>query len=150
MQKLLYALVFCAFITTGVKAQTDTIFAKGAVSTTNNHTGTIWLNELSAPDSTFNYSVAFATYAPGAKLDWHIHPAGQILLITEGTGYYQEKGKPIQIIHKGDIIKCQPGVAHWHGATPGSSFAYLATTPAQKGKTIWLQRVTDEEYNNIK
>ncbi len=128
-------------------AQDAPIFPLGEISTTDNHTGTIWLNELSKPDSIFNYSLAMATYAPGAKLDWHIHPAGQILLITEGTGYYQEKGKPIQIIHKGDVIKCSPGIEHWHGSTPGSSFAYVAVTPAQKGKTIWLKRVTEEEYN---
>jgi quercetin dioxygenase-like cupin family protein len=89
-----------------------------------------------------------ATYAAGAKLDWHIHPAGQILLITAGIGYYQEKGKPIHIVHKGDVIKSTPGVAHWHGAAPGSSFAYIAFTPAQLGKTIWLQRVTDAAYNS--
>jgi quercetin dioxygenase-like cupin family protein len=39
-----------------------------------------------------------------------MHPGGQILLIMEGTGYYQERGKPIQIVHKGDVIKCLPGV----------------------------------------
>ncbi len=133
-----------------ISAQDVAIFPKGEISKIDNHTRTIWLNELSVPDTIFNYSVALATYAPGAKLDWHIHPAGQILLITEGTGYYQEKDKPVQIIHKGDIIKCMPGVAHWHGASHGSSFAYVATTPAQKGKTIWLQRVTDQEYNAIK
>jgi quercetin dioxygenase-like cupin family protein len=131
-------------------AQDHSIFPKGEVSTTNNHTGIIWLNELSAGDSIFTNSIALATYAPGAKLDWHIHPAGQILLITEGTGYYQEKGKPAQIIHKGDIIKCLPGVAHWHGAVADGSFAYIAVTPTTKGKTIWLQRVTDEEYKSIK
>jgi quercetin dioxygenase-like cupin family protein len=38
--------------------------------------------------------VAHAEFAPGAKLDWHIHPGGQILMITEGTGYYQEKASP--------------------------------------------------------
>jgi hypothetical protein len=38
-------------------------------------------------------------------------------------------------------------VAHWHGAAPQSSFAYIAVTHAQNGKTAWLQRVTDEEYN---
>lgn len=140
--------IFSALLLNRAVAQNDSTFEKGEISRADNHTGTIWLNELSRPDSVFNYSIAFATYAPGAKLDWHIHPAGQILIITEGTGYYQEKGKPVQVVQKGDVIKCQPGVAHWHGATPGSSFAYLATTPAQKGKTIWLQRVTDEEYNH--
>ncbi len=94
-------------------------------------------------DSTFDSSVAVATYDAGAKLDWHIHPGGQVPLITEGTGYYQERGKPIQIVHKGDVIKCLPGVEHWHGATPNSVFAYLAVTPTQKGKTIWLEPVSE-------
>jgi quercetin dioxygenase-like cupin family protein len=147
---MLLATLFWAAITYRVAAQDASIFPKGEISTTDNHTGTIWLNELSVPDSIFSYGVAMATYAPGAKLDWHIHPGGQILLITEGTGYYQERGKPIRIVHKGDVIRCAPGVAHWHGAAPGSSFAYIATTPVQKGKTIWLQRVSDAEYNSVK
>jgi hypothetical protein len=36
------------------------------------------------------------TYEAGAKLDWHSHPGGQVLLITEGAGYYQERRKPVQ------------------------------------------------------
>lgn len=151
MKQLFYVItLFLVTFSLGVVAQETSVFSKGEVATVNNHTGTVWLNELSQPDSTFNYSVTFATFAPGAKLDWHIHPAGQILLITEGTGYYQEKGKAIQIVHKGDVIKCLPGVEHWHGASPKSTFSYLGTTPADKGKTIWLKRVTDDEYNSAK
>ena len=37
-------------------------------------------------DSTFDPSIAKATYDPGAKLNWHIHPGGQVLRITERTG----------------------------------------------------------------
>ncbi len=130
MKKIFFlTLVVCTFAVRGF-GQTADLFPKGEVSATDNHTGTIWLNELSKPDSVLNYSIAVATYGPGAKLDWHIHPAGQVLVITEGTGYYQEKGKPKQIIHKGDIIKCSPGVEHWHGASPDSNFAYFAVTPA--------------------
>jgi 4-carboxymuconolactone decarboxylase len=150
MKLKLIAILLVSAIPFLASAQDGSAFPKGEISTTDNHTGTIWLSELSRPDSLLNYSVAMATYAAGAKLDWHIHPAGQILLITEGTGYYQEKGKSIQIIHKGDVIKCLPGIPHWHGAAAGSSFAYIAFTPAQKGKTIWLQRVTDAEYNSAK
>jgi 4-carboxymuconolactone decarboxylase len=150
MKLLLRVLFLCTALSTKLTAQDPSIFPRGEISTTDNHTGTIWLNELSMPDSVLNYSIAVATYAPGAKLDWHIHPAGQVLVITEGTGYYQEKGKPIQIVHKGDVIKCSPGVQHWHGASPGSDFAYFAVTPAQNGKTIWLKRVTDEEYHAVK
>lgn len=131
-------------------AASQTPFPKGELSTAKNHTGDIWLNELSVGDSVFDPSIAIATYGPKAKLDWHIHPGGQVLLITEGTGYYQERGQPIRIVHKGDVIKSLPGVEHWHGSTPGSTFAYIAVTPTQKGKTIWLDPVSDKDYERGK
>lgn len=148
-KQLLFTILFVAALSAQMKAQDVSIFPIGEIATVDNHTGTIWLKELNGADSIFSYSIAMATFAAGAKLDWHIHPAGQILLITEGIGYYQEKGKPTQIVHKGDVIKCLPNVEHWHGATATNSFAYLATTPAQKGKTIWLKRVTDAEYSSL-
>lgn len=40
----------------------------------------------------FDPSIAVATYDAGAKLNWHIHPGGQVLVITEVTVYYQETG----------------------------------------------------------
>jgi quercetin dioxygenase-like cupin family protein len=150
MKQIFYSILLLAAFSTKAVAQDASIFPKGEISNTDNHTGTVWLTELNKPDSIFNFSLAQATFAPGAKLDWHIHPAGQYLLITEGTGYYQEKGKAGQIIRKGDVITCLPGVAHWHGAAPNSSFTYVAATPTTKGKTIWLQRVTDEEYKSVK
>lgn len=148
---LLVLLILITALIDNVKAQDSTLFPKGNIGTnTDNYTGTIWLSELNKPDSNFTFSLAQAVYAPGSKLNWHIHPGGQYLLITEGTGYYQEKGKPRQIVHKGDIIKCLPGVEHWHGAAPNSSFAYIGVTPTAKGKTIWLKQVTDAEYNSVK
>src|SRR5271170_5568821 len=125
-----------------VQAQAGSeIFPKGDLSAAKNHTGNIWLNELNVGDSTFDPSIAVATYDAGARLDWHIHPGGQVLLITEGTGYYQEKGKPIQIVHKGDVIKAPPGLELWPAASPNSSFASIALTPPQKGKPICLSPV---------
>lgn len=153
MKKIL--LVITVFISAAffnqTEAQDSTLFPRGEIGkNTDDYTGTIWLSELNHPDSNFTFSLAQAVYAPGSKLNWHIHPAGQYLLITEGTGYYQEKGKAAQIVRKGAIIKCLPGVEHWHGAAPNSSFAYIGVTPTTKGKTIWLQKVTDEEYNSVK
>ena len=151
MMKVLFTILFTAVFSARATEQDASLFPKGEIGANkDNYTGTIWLNELNHPDSNFTFSLAQAVYAPGSKLDWHMHPGGQYLLITEGTGYYQEKGKPGQVVHKGDIIKCLPGIAHWHGAAPGSSFTYVAVTPVTKGRTIWLQRVTDEEYKSIK
>lgn len=141
----------CLLLASRFQGQTtEPTFPKGELSTAKNHTGNIWLSELNVGDSTFDPSIAQAVYDAGAKLDWHIHPGGQVLLITEGTGYYQERGKPARIVHKGDVIKCAPGVEHWHAAAPNSGFAYIAVTPTQKGKTIWLEPVTDKDYNNVK
>lgn len=148
MKKAIHSIIFSGALCIHAAAQDASIFPKGEVSNTDNHTGTVWLSELNHVDSIFNLSLAQATFAPGAKLEWHLHPAGQYLLVTEGTGYYQERGKPIQIVHKGEVIKCLPGVEHWHGAAPNSSFAYIGVTPTQKGKTIWLKRVADEEYRS--
>lgn len=55
-----------------------------------------------------------------------------------------------RIVHKGDVIKCAPGVEHWHGASQGSGFAYIAVTPTQKGKTIRLEPVSDKDYHSVK
>ncbi|WP_423147884.1 DUF4440 domain-containing protein [Rubrolithibacter danxiaensis] len=152
MKKALYLMILLsAILSSRITAQETPVFPKGKIAAnTDNYTGTVWLSELAEPDSIFNLSLAQAAFAPSSKLDWHIHPAGQYLLITEGVGYYQEKGRPIQIVHKGDVIKCLPGVEHWHGASPSSSFAYIGVTPTQKGKTIWQKRVTDTEYNSVK
>jgi quercetin dioxygenase-like cupin family protein len=150
MKKVLYStILLLAFLS--IRASAQNIFPKGELSKTNNHTGDVWLVELNRADSVIDCNIATATFAPGAKLDWHIHPAGQILMITEGAGYYQEKGKPIQIVHKGDVIKCVPGVPHWHGASPKSIFTYIAvSTKGATNKTVWLERVTDAEYNSAK
>lgn len=47
------------------RAQTgNAIFTKGELSTAKNHTGDIWLKELTVGDSTFDSSIAVATYGP--------------------------------------------------------------------------------------
>lgn len=149
MKKNHWVITLLLFFTTAATAQQASIFPKGELSKPVHNTGNVWLHELAPADSILNLSLAHATFAPAAKLDWHYHPAGQYLLITEGTGYYQERNKPIQIVNKGDVIKCMPGIEHWHGAAPGSSFAYIGVTPTQKGKTVWLKPVTAEEYNSV-
>lgn len=125
----------------------DAIFPKGQRAPASNFTGTVWVQELMQPDSAVNIPVGYVTFEPGARSHWHSHPGGQVLLAMGGIGYYQERGKPRQILRKGDAVKCPPNVPHWHGASPTHEFRQVAITPnTPAGRVVWLQPVTDEEY----
>ncbi len=148
MKQLLCSLLVLASISTRILAQDSTIYTKDGVPLEVRSTGTNTLVELYKADSIFTFNIAVAKFPAGKKLDWHYHPGGQILIITEGIGYYQERGKPKRIVYKGEVIKCLPGVEHWHGSSVEAGVTYLATSPAQKGATVWLQKVTDDEYHS--
>lgn len=128
-------------------AQNKTIFPLGEKAPNVHHTGDVWLSHLSTGDSIFDYSIAVAKFAKGAKLDWHKHPKGQHLLIIEGEGLYQERDKPIKVVKKGEVVKCQPDVEHWHAATPESGVTYLAITGNQR--TVWFEKIPEEVFQNI-
>jgi quercetin dioxygenase-like cupin family protein len=130
----------------GSNDETGIIFPKGEKITNDNFTGTAYLHQMISSDSLNPTQVGNVTFEPGARTKWHYHPGGQILLATGGTGYYQEKGSPIKILRKGDVVKCPANIPHWHGASPGDEFVQVAITNAQKGPTVWLGPVTDEEY----
>ena len=133
---------------TAKKQKTELVFPRGDVITNNNFTGTAWLQMLVNNDSTFNTSIGNVTFEPKARTNWHKHPGGQILLITDGRGYYQEKGKSAQLLHKGDVVKIPPHAEHWHGAAPDCSLTHIAISlNTDKGSVVWLQPVTDGEYN---
>jgi quercetin dioxygenase-like cupin family protein len=128
----------------------NSIFLKGEKAPADYFTGTAWIKTLVPDDRTFNCVIGNVTFEPGARNNWHTHPGGQILIVTGGTGYYQEKGKPIQLICNGDVVKVPPDITHWHGASPDSEFTHIAiSTNTQKGVVVWLERVTDEEYGNF-
>lgn len=116
-----------------------------------NFTGSVFVQMLVAKDSIFNTQMASVTFEPSARTNWHYHPSGQILIITDGTAYYQEQGKPKQILFKGQVVKCPPNVRHWHGATPHGTMTHVAMSPnLERGSVVWLQKVTDEEYEKSK
>ena len=125
----------------------EAIFPMGEKAKNVHHTGDIWLTHVVDADEIFKHNIAQAVSAPGAFLSWHLHPDGQQLLITNGVGFYQEKGKEVQVMRAGDVIKCLPNVEHWHGATPKSAVTYLAIggpTP-----TKWTDELSAEDYYNI-
>ncbi len=123
-------------------------FAKGEINPFSKYfTGTTHLQRLVEKDDIWNSSIANVTFDKGARTNWHKHSGGQILLVTAGEGRYQEKGKEIQILKTGDVVKIPPEVEHWHGAAPDSDFAHISIEPnLPNNQTTWLDAVTDEEY----
>lgn len=127
------------------------IFPKGEVINNNYFSGIAWLQMLVTDKENFDATVANVVFEPGVRNNWHSHPGGQILLCTKGTGYYQEKEKPIQLLNVGDVVEILPDVVHWHGATPNSEFEHIAIgTQTSKGAVTWMEPVSDEEYNSYK
>src|SRR5690606_1755225 len=114
MKKVLYLTILLSAALFGqAVAQEGPLFPKKGEKAANvHHVGNVWLEEINMPDSIFTYGTSVAIFDPGARLDWHMHPGGQILIITDGIGYYQERGKAKQILHRGEVVKCLPDVEH--------------------------------------
>lgn len=126
---------------------TSSLFPKGEKLTNGYFTGDAYLQLLLTKDKNNDFAIGSVTFEAGARTNWHTHPKGQILIITEGLGLYQEKGKPAQSIKKGEIINIPENVEHWHGASATSKMVHIAITN-YKGEVnaVWLNPVTDLEY----
>jgi len=112
LRKFIFPLLIVMLIcSSGVIAQNptkeiNTIFPIGYKIEGGNFVGTAWVKRLFAADSTSNSAIGNVTFEPKARSNWHYHPAGQILMALNGIGYYQEKGKELQILRRGDVVKC--------------------------------------------
>jgi len=125
-----------SFLTEGIKAPNT------------HYIGEAWLNSVLQADDEINYNITKATFRANSTLDWHKHPTPQVLIIVEGEGYYQERGKEPIILKKGDIIKCNKETEHWHTSTKENSVTYLAIYGGTQ-PTIWTEKLTQEYYDSI-
>jgi quercetin dioxygenase-like cupin family protein len=126
------------------------IFPKGDKATNDWFSGNAFIYPLLAKDSNNNFALGSVTFEPNARTLWHTHPRGQVLIITEGQGWYQEREKPAQAITKGDVVNIPPDVEHWHGASANFKLVHIAITNYQEDKNVtWLEPVTDEEYGEV-
>ena len=115
---------------------------------TDNFTGDVHVQPLFGEEKTAPYSGAYVTFQPGARSAWHIHPAGQRLIVTDGVGRTQQEGGPVEEIRAGDVVWCPPGIKHWHGACPTSAMTHIALTGIRDGQGVqWLEKVPDEQYH---
>lgn len=87
---------------------------------------------------------ATVRFEAGARSAWHRHAMGQTLIVTEGCGWVQSEGGPVEKLCAGDVVTVAPQVAHWHGATSTSAMAHVALSESREVE--WLAKVTDVEY----
>lgn len=129
--------------------ETTSIFPKGQQLPKEWFSGNAFLTPLIAKDKNNEFSAGSVSFEPKARTNWHTHPKGQVLLVIEGEGYYQEKGKPPQQIKKGSVVNIPENIEHWHGASAESSMTHIAITNYKDDVQVtWMQPVTDEEYKS--
>ncbi|WP_432712716.1 cupin domain-containing protein [Pedobacter sp.] len=133
------------------KKELAAIFPKGEKGLSETFTGNAYNIGLVDADSILTTAVGNVYFEPGARSNWHSHPAGQILIITDGVGYHQIEGRPVEIIKKGSVVKCPPNVRHWHGASEDVGLQQLYIVPnTEKGIVNWDEAVPDEVYKSVK
>jgi 4-carboxymuconolactone decarboxylase len=112
-----------------------------------NFTGTVTVTSPFKGSGKARLGGATVTFQPGARSNWHSHPLGQLLIVTDGEGLAQAHGEPVRRIKSGDVVWTAPGVKHWHGATPTRAMSHVAVAQAQDGLSVtWLAPVTEAEY----
>ncbi|MCH7396780.1 cupin domain-containing protein [Belliella sp. DSM 107340] len=126
----------------------NNIFPIGEKGSAEWFTGDAYPTSLLEADSIYTTLAGNVYFEPGARSNWHTHPSGQILIITDGIGYFQIEGQPIEVMKKGDVVKFPPNIRHWHGASPDVGVQQLYIIPnTEQGIVEWMEAVTDEEYN---
>lgn len=116
-------------------------------------TGKSYLNPLTNPEETI--FLANVTFEPGCRNHWHIHHAakggGQILLCTDGRGWYQAWGGEARELRPGDVVHIPAGVKHWHGAAKDSWFSHIAfEAPGEDCSTEWCEPVDAGQYTALR
>ncbi|MHB8622977.1 MAG: (R)-mandelonitrile lyase [Sulfuricaulis sp.] len=110
-------------------------------------TGTVRIDMPFQGTAPARVSGAVVTFEPGARTAWHTHPLGQTLIVISGMGWIQCWGNSKKVIRAGDVISCDCGEKHWHGATANTAMTHIAITESLDGKVVeWMEKVTDEKY----
>ena len=107
-----------------------------------------------APVSTEQVGIFNVTFEPGCRNNWHTHTSdgggGQILLCTDGRGWYQALGEPARRLRPGDTVVIPAGVKHWHGAAKDGWFSHLSVeVPGENTATQWLEPVDAAQYGAL-
>lgn len=110
--------------------------------------GRVTVAELVKPEGPSRVGTGLVAFRPGARSNWHTHPAGQTLYVTEGCGWTQREGGQVQRICKGDTVYVPAGMRHWHGATASDAMTHLSITETVDGRNVdWMEPVSDAQFH---
>ena len=110
-------------------------------------TGTVRMDPLNAAEAPGRAVSILVTFEPGARTNWHTHPAGQTLIVTAGCGRACVAGGEVQVLRPGDVVWFPAGERHWHGAGPDTAMSHIAIQEAVEGVTAdWEEPVSDADY----
>jgi quercetin dioxygenase-like cupin family protein len=150
-QRALTAIALALLTSTSAYAESSQIMPGGSRPSMKgpeaSFTGSVTVDPLYSNNEHTSNTGGHVTFEPGARSAWHTHPAGQVLIVTTGTGWIQEEGGEKHIMRAGDVIWCPPDVKHWHGATATNGVGHIAITNMKDGNNVvWLEKVSDEQY----
>lgn len=153
MRKMMLVMVFAVFAASVTYAdqEAQTVYRQSSQQSfrgpADNFTGDVQVDLLFPANDTAHYSGAYVTFAPGARTSWHLHPAGQHMIVTSGVALTgTREGKVIEF-RAGESVWCPAGIDHWHGATPDAPMTHLVITGSKDGQNVvWKEKVTDAQY----
>jgi quercetin dioxygenase-like cupin family protein len=111
---------------------------------TETFTGGVWADPVLPPEDGIVVNSVF--FEPGARTHWHSHTEAQVLYVTHGRGWLQNREGTGYPLTPGDVAHIGPNEEHWHGAAPDS---YLLHVAVSVGGHAWLEPVSDEDYARV-
>lgn len=151
MKKLILITAFLTFAAVAHAQQDQVVYRQGTQKSFKGpaeyFTGDVTVDMLFPANDTAHFSGAYVTFKPGARTNWHWHPAGQHMIVTDGVALTGTRDGKVLEFKEGETVWCPVGVDHWHGATPDAPMTHLVITGSKDGKAvIWKEKVTDEQY----
>ncbi|UWX54524.1 cupin domain-containing protein [Maribacter litopenaei] len=145
--------LFVLFFSFGISAQDSeypisSYLTEGIKAPNTHYIGEAWLNGIIHDDAELGYNITKATFKANSTLDWHKHETPQVLIIVDGEGYYQERGKEPVILKEGDVIRCAKDTEHWHSSSKNKDVTYLALYGGNS-PTTWTEVLTQEYYDSV-
>ena len=86
------------------------------------------------------FRVLRTSYAPGGQNGKHYHPSHVVFYILEGSGIWEEEGKPPVTLKPGDSLHVRPGTVHAHrNASATNKLVFLEFVIVEKGQRSTVQ-----------